>query len=261
MRMRVRADRVSLRSSPEILDANIIKVLPLSQSVDVIDSTAGSQFWEIKTTVNGEALRGFISQAYLRDEVNPLKEKLIEDAVEEWIYFDRGAGQEDASPYYQRVGLYWQDLGENLDGRNRDVPWSAAFISYIHRRAGFPDFKFSNAHAAYICDSKSARQNNSQSSYWLFPLNEHKPQLGDLICSWREYPQTYATVPTPEKYDPTEHSFPSHTDLVVEIHKSFVRTIGGNVDQSVTRKSFPLTSSGFLNQEGKVFAIMQNNKQ
>jgi hypothetical protein len=251
--MIVKTDGLNLRNMPEILPDNIILSMPLAQEVKVINSPAGQRFWEVETILNGQTFRGFASSQFLRPLLSQAKEKLIAGAVKEWIRFQRGDGQEHVSPFFQRVGDYWQALNINLDGRDRGTPWSAAFISFIIRQAaGYSDFKFSDSHDKYIVDAKKKRlSNNANAPFWLFRLNEHKPQLGDLVVMWREVPRTFDNLPS---------DFTSHTDVIVEIGDHTIKTIGGNVSHSVSEKIFPLKSNGFLKAENKLIAIMRNNR-
>lgn len=251
-KMIVKTDGLNLRRTPQILPDNIILSLPLAQEVEVIDSPDGQRFWEVETTLNGQTRRGFASSRFLRAPLSQRKEKLIQAAVKEWIFFERGDGQENVAPFFQRVGDFWQAININLDGRDRDQPWSAAFISFIMRQAGYADFRFSDSHDKYILDAKAKRNaNNTNAPFWLFRLNEHKPQLGDLVCMWRINPRTFDNLP---------NDFSSHTDVIVEIDDHTVKTLGGNVSQSVTQKTFALKSNGFLKSENKLFAIMRNNR-
>lgn len=251
-KMIVKTDGLNLRSTPQILPDNIILSLPLAEEVEVINSPNGQRFWEVETTLNGQTKRGFASSRFLRAPLSPTKDKLIQGAVKEWIFFHRGDGQENVAPFFQRVGDFWHSIGINLDGRNRDQPWSAAFMSFIVRQAGYADFKFSDSHDKYILDAKAKRlSNNTNAPFWLFRLNEHKPQLGDLVCMWRINRRTFDDLPS---------DFSAHTDVVVEIDDHTIKTLGGNVSQSVSQKTFALKSDGFLKAESNLFAIMRNNR-
>jgi hypothetical protein len=255
-KMIVKTDNLNLRNAPNTAsDDNIILAMPLGQEVNVIDSPPGERFWEIETDINGLTHTGFAGSRFLRQPLSQTKEKLLTAAVREWItYFKRGTGKEDIHPFYERVGDYFQQLGMNSDGRDTGHYWSAAFISFIVREAGYTNFKFSDGHWKYIYDAKAKRlANKATAPFWLFRLNEHKPQLGDLVCAWREdQPRTYDDVPN--KF------FPSHTDLVVEISSDSVMTIGGNVSNSVHHKYIPLNANGFITSDDKRFAIMRNNR-
>ena len=75
-----------------------------------------------------------------------------------------------------------------------DTPWSAAFVSYVARKAGVTaqQFPFSNAHRDYIYDAfaTSAAELNGKTGgerlYRACPLTAAKPRPGDLICAQYE---------------------------------------------------------------------------
>ncbi len=75
-----------------------------------------------------------------------------------------------------------------------DTPWSAAFVSYVMRKAGATaqQFRFSNAHRDYIYDAfaaSAAELNGKESGERLYracPLTATKPRPGDLICAQYE---------------------------------------------------------------------------
>jgi hypothetical protein len=248
---RVNTEGLNLRRTPQI-ENNIIKVLPLAQEVDVLEQPPGQRFVEVQTNLSGETFRGFVSADLLREPASPLKEALLQEAVKQWLRFEQGTGQEDVAPFFRFVGEFWEAIGEHLDGRNRDVPWSAAFISFIARQAGYADFKFASAHSVYIRDASRKRQaEDTTAPFWLFRLNEHKPQVGDLICKRREPRISFDNLPT---------EFKSHTDVVVELRDNVVRAMGGNVSQSVSITTYALDGNGFVRPESNVFAIMRNNR-
>jgi hypothetical protein len=252
--LKVKSETLNLRKTPEIKDGNIITSLPLAQAVEVISSNPSDRFWEVKTIVNGSSLQGFASAAFLRQPVSTAKEALISAAVTEWLRFDRGNKLEFEDPQYKYVGEYWSKIGLNLNGQNRDQPWSAAFISFAARAAGYSDFKFAPAHSTYVYDAVDKRQSNiTTAPFWGFEVNEHKPQLGDLVCRSRAgvHIDSMASLP--------RGGFTSHCDIVVEIRDSEVRTLGGNVNQSVSITPYRLDNSGFLKKENNVYGILRNN--
>jgi hypothetical protein len=252
--LKVKTDSLNLRRSPEIKSDNIITALPLAQEVEVVNGNPTNRFWEVKTIINGSTLQGFASAAFLRQPVSAAKEALISAAVKEWLRFDRGDKLEYQDPQYKYVGEYWSKIGANHDGRDRDIFWSAAFISFVARAAGYKDFKFASAHSTYIHDAvKKRRSNTTSAPFWGFNVNEHKPQLGDLVCRWRGNNAITSMDSLPDG------GFTSHCDIVVEIRDTEVRTLGGNVSNSVSITTYPLNGSGFLRSTGRVFGILKNN--
>ena len=251
---KVNVESLNLRKEPKVEAGNIIRTLPLSQEVTVVKGASSDRWWEVQTSLDGTTLLGFVSAAFLRQPVNQAKEKLITVSVKEWLRFEQGEKMEYEHPYYQYVGEYWNSIGFIMDGRNRDQPWSAAFISFVAREAGYNDFKFASAHHFYIRDAFEKRQDNDVTApFWGFNLNEHKPQLGDLVCRWREnFVRSIDSLPS--------GGFKSHCDIVVEVRDREVRTLGGNVNQSVSITPYTLDADGFLKSANNVFAVLRNNK-
>lgn len=244
----VTADELNLRSKPD-LGNTIVAVLRKGQPV----TTAGnvdSNGW-IKVTAGAQD--GFVKAWLLRDPVSPAREALMAAAVNEWFRFNKGKGEEYKSPYYKYVGEMWQGIGMNLDGLDRDVPWSAAFISWVVRKGGpaYTGFLFAAAHARYIHQAIKARENQSVAPFWGYRPHEHPIALGDLICQWRVDQVSY-------DYAKTHDGFFSHCDVVVEIDGAGVRALGGNNSQTVGFKSYSRNPAGFLKPENNVFAVMKN---
>jgi hypothetical protein len=252
--LKVKSETLNLRKTAEIKDGNILASLPLAQTVEVITSNPTDRFWQVKTVLNGASLQGFVSAAFLRKPVSKAKEALISAAVTEWLRFDRGNKLEFEDPYYKYVGEYWSKINLKFNGLNRDQPWSAAFISFAARTAGYNDFKFAPAHSTYVYDAVDKRKANlTTAPFWGFEVNEHKPQLGDLVCRSRDgvVIDSMATLP--------KGGFISHCDIVVEIRDSEVRTLGGNVNQSVSITPYALDNNGFLKKANSVYGILRNN--
>lgn len=160
--------------------------------------------------------------------------------------------------WFARVGTYWREGVDNssLDGRNTGHPWSAAFISYVVKKAGAgATFRYSARHSVYI--SKAIRDKNDQAqnvAYWCFRLNDCKPKVGDIVCWSRQHGVDY------------DHQFggqyDGHCDIVVEVGPGQVTVIGGNVGQSVTQRPLALDATGnLLPRSGggeTLFAVMQS---
>jgi hypothetical protein len=252
--LKVKSESLNLRETPEIRDGNIIASLPLAQEVETVTNNPSDRFWRVKTKLNGSTLEGFVSAAFLRAPVSLAKENLILAAVKEWLKFSRGNKLEFEDPQYKYVGEYWNSIGLNLDGRDRDQPWSAAFISFVARTAGYSEFKFAPAHSTYVYDAVDKRQKNSTTApFWAFDVNELKPQLGNLVCRTRDGVSITSMANLPKG------GFKSHCDIIVEIRDSEVRTLGGNVNDSVSITSYPLDNDGFLRKVNNVYGILKNN--
>jgi hypothetical protein len=235
---------------------NIIAVLHKAQAVETSNNPDAAGWIKVEAEIEGQLKQGYVSARLLRDPVSDAKEALIAGAIAEWLRFDKGIRLEHQSPQFRYVGEMWRAIGMNLDGKDRDVPWSAAFISWIVRNAGanYANFNFAAAHARYIHQSIRAKlENNVTVPFWGFKLNEHKVQLGDLICQWREEPITYDQAKNRNAYF-------SHCDVVVEIDGSGIRALGGNNSHSVRFKTYARNSEGYVKAENQVFAILRNNQ-
>jgi hypothetical protein len=250
----VHSDALNLRREPQVKDGNIIAELVKGQALSVLGPADTPGWLNVEATIGGTRRQGFVSERLLRDPVSDAKERLISAAVAEWVRFDKGTGQEHLAPYHTFVGAMWNAIGQTLDGRDRDQPWSAAFISWIVRQAGpeYAGFRFAAAHSRYIHDSIRKRDTGSSSPFWGFRLKEHKVGLGDLVCQWRNSPRTYDDARTSE-------AFFSHCDVVVEVAPGSVRALGGNNGHTVGFKTYAVNPDGFLKAENKVFAVLRNN--
>lgn len=253
--LKVKTDSLNFRSSPEILTNNIIGALTLAQTVEVISGGANDRFLKVKATINGTTQEGFASAAFLRPPVSDRKEALIDEAVKQWLRFDRGNKVETDRSQVGIVGEYWQALELNLDGNDTDTPWSAAFISFVVRTAGYSNFKFAAAHSTYVHDAVDKRNANDASApFWGFNVGDHKPLLGDLVCRSRSNTQITSIDSLPTG------GFKSHCDIIIEIRDTEVRTLGGNVDDSVSITTYSLNNSGFLKSGStRVYGILRNN--
>jgi hypothetical protein len=253
--LKVKVDSLNLRNAPVIANGNIITSLPLAQTVEVIDGNPANRFWKVKTVIDGATKEGFVSAAFLRPLVSDRKEALISEAVKQWLRFDRGNKSETDNPQFKIVGEYWDKLGLNLDGNDTDQPWSAAYISFVARAAGYTNFKFAPAHSTYVHDAVDRRKaNDSTAPFWGFNVREQKPQLGDLVCRTRSNSNFSSMDSIPVG------GFESHCDIIVELRDTEVRTLGENVNNSVSITPYPLDSDGFLKSGAtRVYGILKNN--
>lgn len=118
-------------------------------------------------------------------------------------------------------------------------PWSAAFVSWVMRRAGAgPAFAYSDAHANYILAARQNRLSGGSNPFRAFRVREVRPAVGDLVCKSRD--GSGAT------YDNLRPGMKTHCDIVVGVGPRSVTVIGGNVEDSVTRRTVPLTATGHL---------------
>lgn len=254
----VDATKLNFRSQAEIGD-NVVASLHLGQAVDVTGAASGGF---VKATVKlGDRIHeGFLSEKFLRDPVSDEREALLQQALVEWRRFNFGLGQEHQDPYFKFVGEMWKAIGIDLDGKDRGVPWSAAAISFMVRKAGetFPESKYSNfkfaaAHSRFVHDSIRRREKGDKTSpFWGFDLHERRPELGDIVC--RGFGSSRPDFEFAAKHD----AFRSHSDIIVRLMDESVLAVGGNVSNSVKVTEYALTADGFLDDAKKVYALLAN---
>ena len=245
-------DRVNLRSTPDFSN-NRIGSIHLGQEVLIIGPQQGDRWLPCEVELDGNTVTGFVSKNVMRDLLSAPKESLVRECVENWLKFDKGKAQENVPPFSDFVGEYWQSINMDLDGLDRDVPWSAAFISHVVKQAGgYDGFVFAAAHARYCHKAIRSRLDNEAHPFWGFRIDEHKPIIGDMVCRWRVNRIDY-------DFAAQNQWFKSHCDIVVAIEDDDVFTIGGNVKHSVNHTRYKIDQNGFLTGEGNVYAVLRNN--
>jgi hypothetical protein len=258
-------EELNLRSSPSSSSpVNRIDTLFLGHPVEEVGPASVAGWTEIKTKINGADHTGVVKSEIagvpsLRDPVDPAREALVAQGIKEWLRFERGQGKEHHSPFFKFVGQMWKEISMDLDGQDRDVPWSAAAISFMVRNAGadpaFPkynNFKFAAAHARYLHDSIVQRdEGNNSAPFWGFQLHEKRPQIGDIVGKWRVTRRDFADARTGD-------GFKSHSDIIVSIRNDHVLALGGNVSDSVSVTRYEKTGVGFLAAVNKAFMLMVN---
>ncbi|MEC5323106.1 DUF2272 domain-containing protein [Aurantimonas sp. A3-2-R12] len=257
----VAAEKLFLRSAPDSDDnSNIFQTL--DHGVRAIHTGGAIQngYLPCSVKVDGTDQEGFLFARYLRHNESQLVERAIQEAISEWIRFDKGDGREDRQPYSSYINEMWTARGlPGLSGTDISSPWSAAFISFILENAGYTKTTFDIRHSTYIHESIQNRILGRDRDFIGYRLDEAQPQVGDLLCQWRETETTYDEAETQSR-------FPSHTDLIIAARPHAVITLGGNVANatsntrgiSVETKTFERLSSGYVKDARRLFAIMKN---
>lgn len=188
--------------------------------------------------------------------LTPFKQKLIELVEAEQQFFKGHTETEDK--FSERVGVFWkQGVGLSLTGKDVDQPWSAAFVSWAMKTAGAgANFPYSDHHGHYILAAIKNRQAGQLDAPIVgFRVSERAPRPGDLIGQGR----ATSTSITYDEAAQEEH-YPSHVDVVVDVGNGTLSTIGGNVSNSVTRRTVPLDANGLLAQpQGHWFVVIAVN--
>lgn len=250
-------DDVNLRDAP---DGAIIRALDLGDKADV-HGAAPNPAWR-KVNVGGTA--GYVAGRYLRAPAAARVEALLAAARAEWLRFDKGRGMEYLDPYAGYVGEMWHAIGLDLDGRDRGMPWSAAFISWAVRKAGagYNKFKFAASHSVFVHDAIQARVlERLDRPFWGYRLTQAKPAIGDIVARNR------AGNAFSYDYAEAHAQYISHSDIVVEARPGMIRVMGGNVGQTVSLSSlsggdnlqeYELDANGFIKPGQKVIALLKN---
>ena len=170
---------------------------------------------------------------------------------------------------WQQVAIYWNDSGLLPSAYGRpgssecayantsrypspscrafviDTPWSAAFVSWVMRRAGVPGFNGSASHVNYVRD---AYRNPAQSAYQINDPRAARPAVGDLLCYVRVPSRTYGFGDLASLLSsPNGEGLNMHCDIVVgAIAGNLAYVVGGNVAQAVTLRMLRLAPNGYF---------------
>lgn len=248
-RLRVNSSLLDVRESP---NGEVIATLPRGHIVDVARKSGKQEWVIISTEFDAKKIEGFVPSGLLRGDVGIAKERLVLEAVRMWLLFDKGNGQEHQVPYLRYVGDMWSLLGLNYDGADKGFPWSAAFNTYVFQQSGYTGVKPSASHSKYVHQAIRRRLENEPGAFWGYRIDEYRPQIGDLVVRSRRDKVTFDQA--------SKNSYwQGNASIIVEVSKNYVKTIGGNVKNSVSEREYSLNSEGFLTGDQNVFAILHNN--
>jgi hypothetical protein len=171
---------------------------------------------------------------------------------------------------------YWKSVVDSSTAQNAvntRKAWSAAFISWVLKQAGYfrTEFRFAASHSTYIAAGKAAAAANDSTRFRTYRLNDPahgKPQVGDLVCRDRSDGGKGCGGTTYDNI--VGGSSKTHCDLVVEVAADHIMVIGGNVSGprcprdgcTVNIKKVKLDASGFVLERQspgacKYFAVMK----
>jgi hypothetical protein len=163
-------------------------------------------------------------------------------ATQEWNRWSQGTIKEAALNMRPVLEDYWvTGTGSARKEPNwwTDVPWSAAFISWVMKKAGAGNaFKYSAGHATYIKAAKDNRIANNSNPFKAYRVSEMPPRVGDLVCKSRSG--------SGASYDNIMPGMATHCDIVTAVESNRLATIGGNVSNSVGRTFVPINARGLI---------------
>ncbi|RMH88671.1 DUF2272 domain-containing protein [Lysobacter pythonis] len=170
----------------------------------------------------------------------------------------------DGSEAWERVVAYWRDSGtlyrmlgsstaayqcqnpfSSGFARNEcraflvDVPWSAAFISYVMTQAGVAGFTPSPSHIDYI---RAAYR--GQGPYAFADPNQTKIAPGDMLCYVRNSQSVIGHGGLTTFLAAGNGGLQSHCDIAVSLTPNEVWLVGGNVANMVTMRKLRLDGQG-----------------
>lgn len=144
------------------------------------------------------------------------------------LAFESAATHEVQPPMLARVLMYWYAVTRQpIVGTQGELrPWSAAFIAWLARGAGYTREAFPDTvlHWDYIEAALAGR-----GAFSARDPAFHAPRIGDLVCAPRGTTLTFATL----------RRGPYHCDLVVGVGDGTVEAIGGNVGDVVALSVLP----------------------
>ncbi len=174
----------------------------------------------------------------------------------------------NGEPAWRRVVDYWRDSGLLDQAAMRpgasdcayagtsqyaspacrafvvDTPWSAAFVSYVMRRAQVPGFTGSPSHVNYV---RSAYRDPTGNAYRIANPVSARPMPGDMLCYVRVGLRVYGFGELAGLLSSSDSGLNMHCDIVVATNPGNDRiayTIGGNVFDGVTMRMLRLTPGG-----------------
>lgn len=254
MPLRIHAAVANLRPEPNTNLAPLAQ-LPAGHPVEPLGPQQGD-FRPCRATIDGFSLDGFVHKSLLREEINPMVDRLIEAVGREFKFFKFGEQFEQHPLSQERIKSYWHSF--QTDAPPVSEPWSAAFVSFCVGKADLVlSFRFAGRHTTYLSDSKRAKLNNDASrAYWAVRLSERVVKVGDLVGAFRTGGTCGNTTRT---YDSLPGDFCSHVDVVVAVREDKALAIGGNVGNTVMFKEIPLTPNGRVRAGNKRITTMARN--
>lgn len=167
----------------------------------------------------------------------------------------------DGTAAWRKVASYWIESGTGgsaecayaasspypLPGCRSfvvDKAWSAAFVSWVMRKAGLPGFRYSASHIDYV---RQAYRDPALSPYLVQAPQAAKPVPGDMLCYVRMDSRIFGFSQLATLLSlPDASGLAMHCDIVVGNDHATAWLVGGNVQQAVTLRMLPLDARGYL---------------
>lgn len=172
--------------------------------------------------------------------------RVVEIAEREWRYFgrhqrgrvNRTGYKEDEPQQARRIRRYWREgVGRSVSSSR--TPWSGAFISYVMRQAGAGKFfYYSGSHSPNVRRAIANKRNREAAGgFWGHRVGDYAPRPGDLVCN---------ALQDGVDYDDHPRFWSGHCDIVVQVRRGSIDVIGGNLSDTVGKRTLRTDSSGRL---------------
>lgn len=184
--------------------------------------------------------------------------EMVRIAKEEWQKWDSGRKVESDPAMHPILFDYWK-TGTGLNIRDHKRFWSAAFVSWVAKKAGAGrGFRYSGAHTTYVYYAKQNALNNVPDSFKAYRVTSLKPLPGDIVVRNRAgFSYTYDNVRADKPG--------THGDIVITVNAGTIEVIGGNKGNAnsgengvtVNKATIRLTNAGYLDASRGYFAILR----
>lgn len=156
----------------------------------------------------------------------------------------------DGAQAWRKVATYWSSTsiggacatkGPACRSFVVDMPWSAAFVSWVMRQARVPGFTASSRHLDYV---RAAWRPAQRSPYRLVAPDDAVAATGDLLCYVRATTRVLGHRGLLDRLQANDQ-LPMHCDIVVATAPGQMAwLVGGNVQQAVTLRMLRLDAQG-----------------
>ena len=158
---------------------------------------------------------------------------------------ERMSGQARWSPEFERrVAQYCKDL--DYPQTLTRFHFSAVFISWCVRQAGFSNAEFptTDAHRFYI--RRGAKREDRAFAFRTFPFDSVQPEKGDIVSFSRSKHWTY------ERAVNSSGSLPAESAICLDMQDRVAKCVVANMPEGMTGfTSLNLASDGYLQQRMK----------
>lgn len=250
--LRIDAPFANFRATASNLQAPLAR-LPAGHAVTTTGDPHQAGWQPCRTSIGGHLLDGFVHRSLLRSPISPEVDALVEAAGAEYKDFQFGTRHETHPDSKTRIKAYWLSFASTAQPVSE--PWSAAFISFIVKKAAIAkSFEFSGRHTDYLSDSKRAfLAGDATRAYWAVRLDQQPLRVGDMVAAYRTGGVCGTKV---RSYDSLPGDFCSHCDVVVAVREGKASTLGGNVSNTVKLTEVALTADGRASDGKQRIAVM-----